>query len=140
MLELKCWIFWTWSRDIRLILVTTYWSSTRRGRKENDQIALKLDENMLTTRKGYKTYRSFINQNGRKFLLSCNDNYVWSCMNEATVKITKQKRSLESLIQNSIRSLFIIYNKPLISKDVWPDPTAVRACSIWTSFPDGLLS
>lgn len=23
--------------------------------------------------------------------------------------------------------------------DVWPDPTAIRACSIWTSLPEGLL-
>ena len=28
---------------------------------------------------------------------------------------------------------------PLIPKDVWPDPTAVKACSIWTSFPEGLF-
>jgi hypothetical protein len=26
----------------------------------------------------------------------------------------------------------------LIPREVWPDPTAVSACSICTSFPDGL--
>lgn len=30
------------------------------------------------------------------------------------------------------------YISPLIPKEVWPEPTAVRACSIWTSFPEGL--
>ena len=28
---------------------------------------------------------------------------------------------------------------PLIPREVWPDPTAVKACSICTSFPEGLL-
>lgn len=28
---------------------------------------------------------------------------------------------------------------PLMPRDVWPDPTAISACSIWTSLPEGLL-
>jgi len=27
---------------------------------------------------------------------------------------------------------------PLIPREVWPEPTAVKACSIWTSLPEGL--
>jgi hypothetical protein len=39
----------------------------------------------------------------------------------------KQKRERELKLQ-----------QPLIPREVWPDPTAVNACSICTSFPVGL--
>ena len=54
-------------------------------------------------------------------------------------KMSQQKHWKERVINRSSPEAELINQLPFIPKDVCPEPTAVKACSIWTSFPEGLF-
>lgn len=55
-------------------------------------------------------------------------------------KIIKPKMPREDIYIYKKKWKIKVAKIPLIPREVWPDPTAVKACSICTSFPEGLLN